>query len=80
MSYRRPEHDDRNIFLSAFLAVFGWMGRLVGIILASGIAGGVIGGGVALYQGAPILIGATIGAVIGIVLALVVLFMAHDTW
>ena len=53
--------------------------RLVGIILASGIAGTVIVAGVCLWYGAPLGF-ALVGGVLGIVLALVVLYAVADTW
>ena len=53
--------------------------RLVGIILASGVAGTVVGAGVCLWYGLPLGF-ALVGGVIGIVLALVVLYAALDAF
>lgn len=53
--------------------------RIVGIILASGIAGTVVGAGVCLWYGAPMGL-ALLGGLAGIVLALVVLYAMADTW
>ncbi|WP_413720175.1 hypothetical protein [Silicimonas sp. MF1-12-2] len=53
--------------------------RLVGVVLASGIAGTVIGAGFCLWYGAPIGL-ALVGGLLGIVLALVVLYAVYDAW
>lgn len=55
------------------------LARLIGIILASGIAGTVIGAGFCLWYGAPLGF-ALLGGLLGIVLALVVLYAAADTF
>ena len=55
------------------------LARLIGIILASGIAGTVIGAGVCLWYGAPLGF-ALVGGLLRVVLALVVLYAAADTF
>ena len=53
------------------------LARLIGIILASGIAGTVAGAGVCLWYGAPLAFSLA-GGVLGVVIALVVLYAVTD--
>ena len=53
--------------------------RFVGIILASGIVGTIVGAGACLWYGAPLMF-SLVGGVIGILLALVALYVSLDAW
>ncbi len=72
--------SDRNVFLSIFYDLFGWLGRAVVFVLAGGIAGGLLGGAAGLWYGAPLALAAGAGAAVGVALALVILYMILDTW
>lgn len=55
------------------------LAHIVGVILASGVAGTILGAGACLWYGAPFGL-ALVGGVLGIVLALIVLYAAYDAF